>query len=957
MGTDSAARNAILVPGGLVGGPAGERCHTRQLPADDAPVGRGEELALIKEFVARARTDGDALLVLGDAGVGKTLLLDAGAQVASEEGVRVLRARGVEFEAGMPFSGLSQALLPVFGEISELTATHRDALNVALGLGEGRPPERLIVSVATLTLLRMASVQCPLLLIIDDLPWLDQASAEVLGFAARRVAGSRIGFLAASRQEEESFFGRVGLPELPLLPLGAQAAGSLLDARFPTLASSVRDRILAEAQGNPLALVELPAALNEAQRLAIDELPATLPLGRRLNGLFASRLRQLPAESRHLLLVMAFDRTGECRLLKTTAADPWLRHFAAAEQAGLAYVNETTHRPAFRHPLIRSAVVECATGDERRRAHLELADLWAEQADRRAWHLAQASVGPDEQVAESLEAAAYQILRRGDGAGAIAALTHAAELSAQGAERGRRLAGAAYIGADVTGQLNHASQLLAKAHQADPQLKESVQSAVTAAFVLLHGDGDVDMAHRVLTGAMEGGQASDAVLAEALNVMALICFSSGKAELWAAFYEALERLRPNVPTDLNLLSKTVTDPVRTAAPVLGQLDAAISELAAEADATKIVRIAAASVYVDRLAGCRNAMWRVVRNGRNGGAVASAIRALVMLGTDYFMTGQWSKAGQVITEGVELAEARGYELLAWPGRYQLAVLACLSGDYATAEALTDEMTRWAAPRRVGAVRAYSCHARALAALGMGDFETAYQLAAAVSPAGTLASHAPCAIWAIMDLVEAAARTGRRTEAAAHVAAMRDANIAELSSRVALLVAGSEAIASPDDGAVELFEHALAIPGVSRWPFDLARSQLVYGERLRRLRATGESRVHLTAALETFERLGARPWAMRARTELRATGQARLGTDESACASLTPQERQIAELAAAGLTNKQIAERLFLSHRTVGGHLHQVFPKLGIATRAALRDALAAIAGEQQMATARQAAQAT
>jgi DNA-binding CsgD family transcriptional regulator len=929
MATESAAGNAVLVHGRFAAGPIG-------------PVGRAEELALIKEFVARTRTDGAALLVLGDAGVGKTLLLDAGAEAASEEGLRVLRARGVEFEAGMPFSGLSQALLPLLGEISELTVTHREALNVALGMGEGRAPDRLVVSIATLTLLRMASARCPLLLIIDDLPWLDRASAEVLGFAARRVAGSRIGFLAASRQEEESFFDRVGLPELLLQPLDPEPAGSLLDARSPTLAASVRDRILAEAQGNPLALLELPAALNEAQRLAIDELPATLPLGRRLHGLFASRLRLLPAEARHLLLLMAFDDTGECRTLRTTAAGSRLEHFAAAEQAGLAYVDGTTHRPAFRHPLIRSAVVEHATGDERRRAHLELADLWTDEADRRAWHLAQAAIGPDEHVAESLERAAYQILRRGDGVGAIAALTQAAELSPQGAERGRRLAGAAYIGADVTGQLSYASQLLFKAHQADPQLKESVQSAVTAAFVLLDGDGDVDMAHRLLAGVIEGGQASHAVLADALNVMMLICFASGKAERWGPFYDGLERLRPNLPADLDLLSKTFTDPVRTAVPALRQLETAISELACEADAAKIVRVATASVYVDRLSGCRNAMWRVVRDGRHGGAVASAIRALLMLGTDYFLTGEWSKAGQLSTEGVELSETRGYEFLAWPGRYQLAVLAALSGDYATTQVLTDEMTKWAAPRRVGAVSAYSCHARALAALGMGDFETAYQQAAAVSPAGTLASHAPCAIWAILDLVEAATRTGRWTQAAAHVAAMRDASIGELSSRVALLAGASEAIACADDSALELFERALAIPGVSRWPFDLARVQLLYGERLRRLRATGESRIQLTAALETFERLGARPWAMRARTELRATGHARPGADESTGASLTPQERQIAELAAAGLTNKQIAERLFLSHRTVGGHLHQVFPKLGVATRAALRDALAAIA---------------
>ena len=390
--------------------------------------------------------------MLGEAGAGKTLLLDAAAHAASESGIRVLRARGVEFEAGMSFSGLNQALLPVLGEFSELTATHRDALNVALGLGEGQPPDRLVVSNATVALLRGASIDRPLLLIVDDLPWLDRSSAGVLGYAARRVAGSRIGFLAASRTEEESFFDRVVLPELELRPLDAQAAGSLVDARFPTLAPNVRDRMLAEAQGNPLALLELPAVLSDAQRTALEALPAALPPGRRLQALFASRVRELPAPSRQLLLLMALDGTGELRLLNTTAAgSSWLEHLGAAEKSRLAYVDEATRRPAFRHPLIRSAVVELATGEERRQAHRELAGLWADHADRRAWHLAHATVGPDEQVAESLEQAAYQILRRGDGVGAIAALTRAAELSPRGSDRGRRLAEAAYIGADVAG--------------------------------------------------------------------------------------------------------------------------------------------------------------------------------------------------------------------------------------------------------------------------------------------------------------------------------------------------------------------------------------------------------------------------------------------------------------------------------------------------------------------------
>jgi DNA-binding CsgD family transcriptional regulator len=236
-------------------------------------------------------------------------------------------------------------------------------------------------------------------------------------------------------------------------------------------------------------------------------------------------------------------------------------------------------------------------------------------------------------------------------------------------------------------------------------------------------------------------------------------------------------------------------------------------------------------------------------------------------------------------------------------------------------------------------------RVLAALGQGDFEGAYQHAAAISPPGVFASHVPLALWVAMDLVEAAVRTGRHAEAAAHVTAISDAGIAALSPRLALLATASQAIAEPDDIAPRLFEEALAIPGADRFPFDLGRVRLCYGERLRRARATTEARIQLTAALEIFERLGARPWATRAAGELRAAGRTDPRTAQRNPESLTPQELEIAELAAAGLTNKQIGQRLFLSHRTVGAHLYQIFPKLGVAARAALRDALASLPPER------------
>jgi DNA-binding CsgD family transcriptional regulator len=249
-----------------------------------------------------------------------------------------------------------------------------------------------------------------------------------------------------------------------------------------------------------------------------------------------------------------------------------------------------------------------------------------------------------------------------------------------------------------------------------------------------------------------------------------------------------------------------------------------------------------------------------------------------------------------------------------------------------------MIRWAAPRRVGLVRGYAAHVSALAAHAQGDFETAYRQASLVSPPGELAPHTPHALWLVLDLTEAAARSGHQTEAAAHARAARDAGLAELSPRLAMLVSAATALADPDPAANAPFAAALRVPGADRWPFDLARIQLAYGERLRRTKATIDARMHLTAAFETFQRLSAHPWAARAGTELRATGLAVTRTRDVAPEALTPQQREIASLAAAGLSNKQIGERLFLSPRTVSTHLYRIFPKLGITSRAALRDAL-------------------
>jgi DNA-binding CsgD family transcriptional regulator len=906
--------------------------------------GRASELALIGAFAERAAAEGEALLLFGEAGAGKTVLLDAAARLASGAGTRVLRATGVEFEADLTYSGLHQVLFPLLSEFVGLSAVHRDGLNAALGYGEVPAPDRMVVSAATLAALRQAAATSPVLVIVDDLPWLDRASAGVLGFVAHRLAGSHVGFLAASRPEAESFFQRAGLPRHELGPIDEQVANALVKSRFPDLAPQVRRRVVAEAQGNPLALLELPAALSGGQRTATEMLPAVLPLTARLQAVFASRVSGLPARTRQLLLLAALDGTEDVHVLQAAAGPDAIETLAPAEQAGLVHVDDRTDRLVFRHPLTRSAIVELSTSGDRRQAHRLLAAQLASQPERQAWHLAAAATGPDENAAVLLERVAQRLARRGDATATVTALLRAADLSPDGPARVRRLVAAAHAGAIMARDPGSAARLLAAARSPDLQRGESLQAAVTTAYILLNADGDIKTAYRLVTSAI-GAQArlydaSDDIVVSTLQALLDLCYNGGRAELWPTFDAAIRRLAPRIPADLFLLSQTIADPARTATPVLAELDSAVSGLAVAADHWHILTISAAAIFHDRLAGCRDALLQVVAASQAGGAVAPTVAALTSLCLDGFMAGRWDDAQALADEGLGLTLASGGEwLLAWLFRYHKAVLAAACGDLDTARTLADEITQWAAPRGADLAQTHAHHVRALAAMGKGEFEDAYQHAVAISPPGVLASHVPLALWVAMDLVEAAVRTGRHAEAAAHVTAIRDVGIAALSPRLALLATASEAIAAPDDLAPGLFQEALAVPGADRFPFDLGRVRLCYGERLRRARATTDSRAQLTAALEIFERLRARPWAARAAGELRAAGQADPRGSQRGRDSLTPQELEIAELAAAGLTNRQIGQRLYLSHRTVGAHLYQIFPKLGITSRAALRDALA------------------
>ncbi len=872
-------------------------------------VGREQDLSVIQAFVGNSAAHGGTLLLSGEPGVGKSALLDAAGQMAVSGGIQVLRAVGAEFE-DVRYSCLNQLLLPLRADLDRLNDLQRSALSVALGHSTGPASDRLIVWDAALMLLRLASAGRPLLLLADNLQWIDKFSAEVLGFAARRLAGSRIGILAAKRQGTSPVFD----PDAPtheVTPLDDDSSLQLVTARFPDLVPAVRDRVMAEARGNPLALVELPAALTRVQRSALAALPEMLPLGERLLARYSPQIAALPTTVRYLLLLAALEGTGDLGLLRAVAGDGAIDDLAPAEHAGLVRANDATGTMTFSHPLIGSTVIELSPAGEVRRAHRALAAVHLDgQPGRRVWHLAGAAIGPDQDVADSLDTLARQLQDQGDASRAVAVLVRAAQLSHHDGDRGRRLAEAASLSGAVTGDLSLVPGLLASARCYPLGPEASLHAAVADACIRLNRTDDIETVHGSIADAIQARLASSTSSGTALPVawhtLLTVC-------------AAMARPGPGEP-----------------------LGAAPAARAPSHWRTLTVAIAAARA--DRLPGCRDALSRIVRDGHENGAMVPAITALGWLSLDAFLAGAWDRAGRQAEECLRLCRVYSQPGRAWVAREQMAMIAAARGEDELVQTLTRQVLQWAMPRGVSAACHGAHRALALAALGRGDFEEAYREAVAVSAPGRLDRHAPHALWGAMDLVEAAVRTGHQREAETHVAAIREADIARISPRLALLATASRALTAPAGQAGQLFDQALGIAGADRWPFEFARVQLAFGEHLRRTRAASDARIHLGAAIGTFGVLGARPWADRATSELRATRLTVTRSEHHWTEELTAQERQIASLAAAGLTNKQIAQRLYLSPRTVGNHLYRTFPKLGIATRAGLRDALAALGVE-------------
>ena len=904
----------------------------------DTLIGRDAETRRIANFLLPSgKGGGGSLVIVGEPGVGKTSLLESAAMLALERGVRVLRASGIEFEIDLPYGGLHQLLHRFRQLIDELPRGPREQLLVALGQSPDGVLSPLALGDALLTFLEQLTDSGPLLLLVDDVQWLDRPSAAVLSFVARRVAEMPIRLLVTSRPAE-SFFSRAGLEELILAPLDGRAATELLQQAFPSLPPRTRRHIIAEADGNPLALLELSKVV-DASRLAAPAEPV-LPLTARLRAMFEARIAPLPPVTVRLLLLAALEGTGDVAMLRktSTGSEHW-SEIEPAQDADLITLS-ARQRVTFRHPLIRSALVNRATESERREAHRELAQVQGVDRDRTVWHLAAATATPDESVAAALEDVASTFLRRGDAVGAVNALLRCAELTPDSDRRGRRLGMAAYVGADVTGDLTTVSSLLSAVGRPGIRAEHDILSvACAAAYALLNGEGDIDSAHRLLVASIDNhltGEIDEAALWEALLTLLSVCLWSIDLQRLLAFEQLVERVGKPLRRDLKLEVALIADPVRSAPTTLPELDREIATLANETDPIRLERTVRAGTYVDRVSECRGHLWRAVQDGRAGGAVTTAVNALMHLSVDSYRLGRWDEAVQLGTEGLDLCGEYGYRLQEWPFRLALGLTAASRGQHARAEELADQTLQWAAPRGVRGIQLFGWHIRALSALTTGDNETAYANLSRICPAGTFPPLVAYALWIAFDLVDAAVRLGRMDDARRHVDAMATFRVAAISPRLEFATRAAQALAS--DGCDDaLFQSAIERPGWHRWPFELARLHLAYGARLRRARRPTDARQQLGEALDLFRSLAAEPWASQAAAELRAAG-AHVHNNTTSSTALTAQEHEIARLAATGLTNKQIAERLALSPRTVGVHLYRIFPKLNVTSRAGLRDAL-------------------
>jgi DNA-binding CsgD family transcriptional regulator len=903
-------------------------------------LGRSRECGALDRLVERARAGESQILVLrGEAGVGKTALLDY--LVERADGCHVARVAGIESEGELAFAGLHQLCASFLDRLERLPDPQRVALATAFGLSPGEPPDRFLVGLATLSLLAEVAEEKPLVCLVDDAHWLDRVSAQTLAFVGRRLLAERVALVFTVREPSEAreF---TGLADLVVHGLGDEDSGTLLNSAVGgPIDAQVRDRIVSETRGNPLALLELPRSLTPAELAFGFGLPGAMPLASRIEEGFMRRLDPLPDDSRRFLVVAAVEPVGDPTLLWRAAERLGIDSSAAAaaESAGLI---ELGVRVRFRHPLVRSAAYRAASLEDRRQAHRALAAVIDSELDpdRRAWHRAQAAVGPDEEVAAELERSADRAQTRGGLAAAATLLEEATRLTVDPAARARRALAAAQAKHEA-GASDAALSLLATVQSGPHDELQQAQVDLMRARIAFSSRRGNDAPPMLLKAAI-GLEPLDAVLARETYLDAFsAALIVGRLSRGGSMTEVAQAARaappplssPRAP-DLLLdgLARLVIEGRTAATPVLRQALAAFRREDVSAEEGLRWLWLAGRVAQDLW---DDESWEVlcvlhVRLARQAGALTVlpiALRSRIFV---HACWGQLADGAALTVEARAVSEVAGTQL----APYGAVAIAAWKGDEREARALVDATIADVMERGEGMGLGISHYTAALLYNGVGRYADALveaQRACEYEDFGVLA-------WALTELVEAAARSGHLEIAAAALERLSETTRAGGTDWALGIEARSRALVSDDGVAEPHHREAVERLGRTRVRAELARAHLVYGEWLRRAGRRVDAREQLRTAHEMFTASGAGGFAERTRRELLATGETVRKRTVETRDELTAQESQIARLAGAGHTNPEIGAELFISPRTVEWHLRKVFAKLDISSRKQLRTVL-------------------
>jgi DNA-binding CsgD family transcriptional regulator/tetratricopeptide (TPR) repeat protein len=899
--------------------------------------GRGDECALLDAFVdAIRRGEGRALVVRGDAGIGKTALLDHLAGSASD--VTVLRAVGIESEMELAYAGLHQLSASLLDRVERLPAPQRQALEVVYGQSAGAVPDRFLVGLAVLSLLSDAAEPRPILCLVDDAQWLDRASALTLAFVARRLLAERVGIVFAARAPGAEL---AHLPELEVRGLLRDDARALLgEAAWLRLDEAVSDRIVAETHGNPLALLELPRSLSARQLAGGFGLVEAQGLAGRIEESFARRVETLSGDARRLLLLAAAEPTGDPLLLLAASERLGLAVSAVdAETDGLLALGE---RVTFRHPLVRSAVYRTADREQRRLVHRVLAEATDARLDpdRRAWHLATAAAGPDEAVAGALEHSAGRAQARGGLAAAAAFLHRAVVLSGDREQRVRRALAAAQASLDA-GIFEGALELLALAEASTPDAVQMAHVELLRGQVAFASSMGTAAPPLLLQAARRLEPLDPALARETyLDAWGAALFAGRLAaagslvEVSRAARAAPRPTGPARPSDLLLdgLATFVTDGHAAAAPLLERATAAFAhEPAPSGDNFRWgwMTTIPPNILWDEDS------WRAIsarhlEEARDAGALARLPIDLADWAIFLAWCGDFPAAAEAIAEADAITRATGTSI----APYAQMLLSALRGQ-ADALPLIAATIRDARTAGQGLGVQWAEWVSAMLFNGLGRYDRAL---GAAERAADQTAHLHVTPWALTELVEAGTRTGNPAVAARALEGVLAATAPSGTDWGLGMQARCRALVSTGEEAERLYREAVERLARTRRRPEAARTQLLYGEWLRRENRRSDARVHLRAAHDQFTSIGMDGFAERARGELLATGEKVRERTVETRDDLTPQERQIARLARDGMSNPEIGARLFLSPRTVEWHLRNVFGKLGIRSRRELGEAL-------------------